>query len=384
MPVRGMAFLHVIEPYYRHALAGHDGLDWFDAHTHIGDQDPDGQRATADEILEGMDRAGVRRALLFAMHEPAGYPPANDAVLAACAASEGRLIPLCRVDPNADPLPEVRRCLEAGAVGVKLHPRSDEFTLPHPAVEEIAALANERRMPILFHAGRGIPNLGEAVADLARRYADARFILAHAGISDLGAIGPAAAELSNLLFDTSWWQVSDLLAMYTTIPPGQIVYGSDMPYGPSMFGAWATLRLTNAVGLGPEAVRSIAGEQLGRVVAGEDLLDLGPAVGPAALGPRNIGAERAVSYLTTATLIAFRGMDPREILAFARLACQTAGPDDPATPLMSHVERFLAVADDLVEQYPEEPQVASLAVVCAELLAGSPGVAVPDLAAVTV
>src|SRR6266567_1342942 len=82
------------------------------------------------------------------------------------AASDGRLIPLCRVDPNADPLPEVRRCLEAGAVGVKLHPRSDEFTLPHPAVEEIAALANERRMPILFHAGRGIPNLGEAAADL--------------------------------------------------------------------------------------------------------------------------------------------------------------------------------------------------------------------------
>src|SRR5438105_8537085 len=56
MPVRGMAFLDVIEPYYRHAQAGHDGLDWFDAHTHIGDQDPDGQRATADEILEGLDR----------------------------------------------------------------------------------------------------------------------------------------------------------------------------------------------------------------------------------------------------------------------------------------------------------------------------------------
>ena len=106
------------------------------------------------EILAGLDAAGHHRALIFAMHEPAGYTAANDAVLAACAASDGRLLPLARVSPNAgDAVAEARRCLAAGARGFKLHPRSDAFTLPHPAVEEVVALAHEARAPVLFHAG---------------------------------------------------------------------------------------------------------------------------------------------------------------------------------------------------------------------------------------
>ena len=54
--------------------------------------------------------------------------------------------------------------------------------------EQVVALAHEARAPVLFHAGRGIPHLGEAVVDLARSYPGARLILAHAGISDLGWI----------------------------------------------------------------------------------------------------------------------------------------------------------------------------------------------------
>ena len=171
--------------------------DWFDAHTHIGQNDPDGRKATPEEILGGLDAAGHRRAMLFAMHEPDGYPAANDAVLAAAAASEGRLV-AARAHRSerrgrgrrGAPLPGGGR-----AAGFKLHPRSDAFGLPHPVVEEVVALAHERRAPVLFHAGRGIPHLGEAVVDLARRYPGARLILAHAGISDLGWIADEAAAL---------------------------------------------------------------------------------------------------------------------------------------------------------------------------------------------
>src|SRR3954462_15394149 len=77
-----------------------DDVEWFDAHTHIGQNDPDGRKATPDEILGGLDAAGHRRAMLFAMHEPDGYPAANDAVLAATAASEGRFVALARIAPN--------------------------------------------------------------------------------------------------------------------------------------------------------------------------------------------------------------------------------------------------------------------------------------------
>jgi hypothetical protein len=312
------------------------------------------------------------------MHEPDGYAPANDRVMGDAAASGGRLIPLARVSPHhEDAVAEARRCLEAGARGFKLHPRSDEFQLPHPAVEEVVALAHDRRMPVLFHAGRGIPHLGDAVVDLARRYPGARLILAHAGISDLGWIAREAATLENLFFDTAWWLVSDHLQLYATIPPARILYASDMPYGPGVTTAFIFLRVARAMGLGPEALASIAGGQLTRLMAGEEPEDLGPPPGADALGMRIIEAERVVSYCSAAMQIAFRGLDPTEPLALARLACRTSR-DDEVAALLHFVDRLLEIAQENLAADPE-PRAMAPATMLAVTIAGTPGAGVPDV-----
>src|SRR5690606_12503549 len=101
----------------------------------------------------------------------------------------------------------------------------------------------------------------------------------------LSWIAPHAAALDNLFFDTSWWQVSDLLSLYASIPPGRILYASDLPYGTALSCGWAFLRCAAAVGLEGDALRAIAGASLERVVAGEPPIDLGPAPGPERLGP---------------------------------------------------------------------------------------------------
>src|SRR5215207_1262267 len=125
MPVRGTSLHDILRPYLEHERARFGDVDLFDAHTHIGRNDPDGYCAEPGEILAAMDAAGQRRALLFAMQEPAGdYRAANDEVLAACAASDGRLSALARVAPRVPgAVQEAERALAAGAVGVKLHPR---------------------------------------------------------------------------------------------------------------------------------------------------------------------------------------------------------------------------------------------------------------------
>jgi predicted TIM-barrel fold metal-dependent hydrolase len=377
MPVNGANFDPRLEALYRDGREAVGDAEWFDAHTHIGQNDPDGRTATAEEIIGGLDQAGHQRALVFAMHEPDGYGPANDEVLRAAAASEGRLVPLARVSPHhEDAVAEAKRCLDAGARGFKLHPRSDEFALPHPAVEEVVALAHERRMPVLFHAGRGIPHLGEAVVDLARRYPGARLILAHAGISDLGWIAGDAAELPNLLFDTAWWLVADHLQLHATIPPGRILYASDMPYGPGLSTSFIFLRVARAVGTAPEAMRAIAGAQLARIMAGDDPVDLGPAPGAHAVGPRVIEAERVVSYCAAAVQIAFRGLDPTEPLALARLACRT-GRDDEVGALLHYVDRLLEIAQENLAAEPETPRAISPATLLAITIAGTPGAGVP-------
>ena len=378
MPVNGSDFDPRLEPLYRDGHDILDGAEWFDAHTHIGDNDPDGFTATVEEIIAGLDQAGHRRAMVFAMHEPDGYAPANDRVLRAAADSDGRLVPLARVSPHhEDAVAEARRCLGAGARGFKLHPRSDEFALPHPAVEQVVALADEHRLPVLFHAGRGIPHLGEAVVDLARRYPGARLILAHAGISDLGWIAPEAERLGNLFFDTAWWLIADHLQLFATVPPGRILYASDMPYGPGVATAFMFLRVARAVGLDPDATRAIAGAQLERVVAGEDPIDLGPAPGESAVGPRVIQAERVVAYTAAALQIAYRGYDPTEPLALARLACRT-WRDDELGELLRLVDGLLALAQERWEVEPERPRAVIPPALLALTLAGTPGAGVPD------
>jgi uncharacterized protein len=345
VPVRGLPYDDVVNDLRARELAWlGDGVEWFDAHTHIGHHDPDGFEADPHELIEALDLAGQQRALLFAMHEPDGYRVPNDWVMKACAESDGRLVPLGRIDPKApDALEEAHRVLEAGARGFKLHPRSDAFTLPNPVVEQVVALAGEHRKAVLFHAGRGIPDLGSSVVEMAREHPDARLILAHAGISDLGLIAPHARELPNILFDTSWWHIADMLTLFTTIPPGQILYASDMPYGGPRFPSFLMLRCAHAVGFTPEQARAIAGGQTARVVGGEDLLDLGPAVGDGRLGRRILAYERVIGYVTAAVQMTFRGGDPTEALSLARLGCQ-APEDHEHRVVLEEADRFLALA----------------------------------------
>ena len=352
MPVRGLPYDDVVIDLRERELAWlgragaspGEGASWFDAHTHIGHNDPDGFEADPEELIAALDVAGQQRALLFAMQEPGGYRGPNDVVLKACAESDGRLVGLGRIDPNApDALEEAHRVLEGGARGFKLHPRSDGFGLPHPVVEQVVALAGEHRLPVLFHAGRGIPDLGESVVQMATEHPDARLILAHAGISDLGLLAPHVGRLPNILFDTSWWHIADMLTLFSTVPPGQILYASDMPYGGPRFPSFLMLRCARAVGLTPEQAASIAGGQTARVVAGEDLVDLGPAVGEGRLGRRVLAYERVISYVTAAVQMTFRQGDPTEALSLARLACQ-APEDHEHREVLGEAERFISDA----------------------------------------
>src|SRR3954471_4465228 len=375
MAVPGEPYDDAFLELYEHALAtAGTPLEFFDAHTHLGENDPDGRKATAQEIVAGLDRAGHRRALIFAMHEPSGYADANAAAIDAARGSDGRLIALARINPHdgGEAVRAAEEALAAGAVGFKLHPRSDAFDLPHPVVERVVAIAHEQRAPVLFHAGRGFPGLGESVADLARSYPGARLILAHAGISDLGHLGEVASEAPNLFFDTSWWQVSDLLTLYASVSPGRILYASDMPYGSARFGALAFLRCALAVGTSPEALRAMAGEQLERVISGEDPIDLGPPAGEKAPGRRALPADRGWVYIAGAIQAAFRGYDPTEPISLARLALRPA-----RTAAVAYTDGLLAAAQEGLAEDPELVRTVVQPALAAQLVLGTAGVPVP-------
>ena len=366
----------IMAPWWERLRHDAGDLALFDAHTHIGADDPDGTRQTPEQLLAALARADAR-AVVFPLQEPSGYPAANDRVLRAAAGSGGRLVAFCRVDPHADALAEARRCLDAGARGIKLHPRAERFTLGEKVVRELVALAEERRACVLIHAGRGIPALGRDTVRLSGEFPGARLILAHAAISDLAWLWRVLPDHRNLFVDTAWWDPADMIALFTLAPPANVLWASDSPYALPLTSAVAHLRLAAQAGLGPAAQRSIAGGQLERLLDGREPLDAGPPPGlPRPLDPL---LERTVSHLAQACARTFVRGDAEEPVALARLAC-AVGEDGPHTALFSAVLGLLDAYDALLAPPPpgQKFPVASKLLVAAASIARTPDVPLPD------
>ncbi len=362
----------LLAPWHEQVMRLLPPLSIFDAHTHIGANDPDGFTCSPQELLAALAAAGSR-AVVFPMHEPDGYSAANDEVIRVAAQSAGTLAAFCRVDPHDDPVAEVRRCLDAGARGIKLHPRAERFVLLDPGVRAIVAVADQARLPILIHAGRGIPALGAHVLELASAYPHARFILAHAGVSDLAWIWNQIQTHPNVFFDTSWYSSADLRALFALVPPGQVLYATDIPYGTPAQTMVVAFRNALQAGLSGEQIAAIAGAQLERLVQGEDVLDVGPAPGPGALRSDPL-LDRVSYYLVCAFATLLAGGAATEFCELTRLACQV-GHGSPQAAICRSVVELLDLADELD---PGEALAARLPrihlIVVAATLAATPSV----------
>jgi uncharacterized protein len=366
-----------MRPWLERIVQDTGPLELYDAHTHIGRNDPDGYKQTPEELLAALEPAGAR-GVVFPMHEPDGYAAANDAALAAAAAHPDRLVAFCRVSPHDDALAEARRALDAGARGIKLHPRAEQFGMDEPVVAELVALAHERRVPVLIHAGRGIPALGQNTVRLAERYRDARLILAHAAISDLAWLWRVLPDHPNVLIDTSWWNPVDLVALFALAPPANVVWASDSPYGRPIAAAVIALRCALQAGLTVEQIRGVAGGTLARVLDGLPPADLGPP--PGAPRPYDVLLERVVGNLCSAFGRLSGGADAAEPVALARLCCAvgTDGPlDDVFAAVLQSLDRY---AEELAPPPPGlRFPAATRYLVHALVVARTPDVPLPAL-----
>jgi hypothetical protein len=363
-------------------LAELPGLSLFDAHTHIGFNDPDGARLSGEQLLAILTPLDAR-AVVFPMHEPDGYREANDLILSEARASEGRLVPFCRLNPHDDGLAEASRCVERGARGIKLHPRSDAFAIDGPASRSIFALAHDRGLPVLIHAGRGVHALGRHTLELSTEFPDARIVLAHAAVSDLSWIWRHLPDHPNIFIDTAWWVPIDLITLFSYVPPGRILFASDAPYGTPAMNAILALRCGLQAGLSAEQLRAVAGAQLERLLAGESPLDLGPPPGPPRLGTDLI-LDRVHLYASVALGRMIAGAPGDELVALARLSC-TVDEDAPQAEicrvmaaLIDHQTEAAAAAGSDELATPSTRRLALLApLLLAATLAVTPSVPAP-------
>lgn len=257
------------------------GVRSFDAHVHLGADWADGSAQTPEAYLAQMDLADVAHAFCFpfAAELSREYRARNDAILAAARASGGRLVPFCRSEPGEGFTAELERALDAGACGIKLHTSYHRFEFSHPGLADAFAIAQERRVPLLFHAGRGLAPFADELAALTARFPGAQLILAHAAMADMHRVAERFRGNPRVRFDPSLPNAFDIHALCALVAPEQLVFGTDAPYY-TVRGVQAKLLLALArAGGGPAEVRSALTGAAERLERGDDAGPLSAPLG---------------------------------------------------------------------------------------------------------
>ncbi len=328
-------------------------LDIFDAHTHLG-TDIDGMVGRYDELIGSMDSYGMSRAFVFCLDEPdrhPGFRAGNDRTLEFAARSEGRLVPFVRLALDEGPIEEARRCLDLGARGIKLHPRAQKFLLNDERLAPVFSLAAEHGVPILIHAGRGLPPIAQELEKLFDAHPGAQLILAHAGIADLANLAYRFSGKRGVFFDTSVWSAIDLLGLLRLVPPEQIVYASDYPYGQQPGSLLLSARVARVSGFDDRQLRDMFAGNANRIADGEQPLEPSEPRGPAVL-QQPLAQARIHQYASMAMPLLFvRQPDAFGALGLALNA--TEEPNGVHREELAQIRELLEAARDLWRTLPE-------------------------------
>jgi len=164
---------------------------------------------------------------------------------------------------------EIARCVERGAVGIKLAAsrRADD-----PLLDPIAEEASRRGLPVLQHIwqhrtrewpGQEISD-GADLGRLALRHPRASFILAHiGGGGDWAHSCAAVREISNIYIDLSGSGVDRgmLDLTYASVGASRLLWGCDI----TMETGLAKLRALEAVGLNEDELAEVRWRNAARI-----------------------------------------------------------------------------------------------------------------------
>lgn len=199
-----------------------------DAHVMLGTEYP--LVLERDDLLHRMDLHGIEKAIA----RPVGAElvvnnrDGNDRVLTAGSRIRG----LVTANPwfGERAVDELKRCQQAGAIGLFLHPSRQGFMPIEPVVVPLLEFAAEAGWPVMFHTGTFIQSDVLAVVEVARRYPQTQFILGCGGFADMwfeipGAIG----AVPNLWLETSHTLGDGIRATLKAHGPRRVVFGSGEP-----------------------------------------------------------------------------------------------------------------------------------------------------------
>ncbi|MBI2657651.1 amidohydrolase family protein [Candidatus Woesearchaeota archaeon] len=202
-----------------------------DAHTHIG-RDRDGHGVDEHNFIRQMKMSHINKAVVFPLNEPndINFSKSNDRVHNFYKNFPKYIIPFFRLNPGKKWKKECQKRLLQGFMGIKLHPRSQDFGIASRQVMKIYEKAEKNRLPVLIHTGFGLDNIAHDIKKVVDTFPKLRLILGHSAFVDFEATIKVAGKRDNVLFDTSTLRVFSLMNLLNSLDHTKIVFGSDVPY----------------------------------------------------------------------------------------------------------------------------------------------------------
>lgn len=159
-------------------------------------------------LLELMDEAEVDYSIACPLDQYLAVlnREGNDLILEAVREHPDRLGGMASANPwyGDSAVAELKRALDAGLMGVMLHPPYQGFRLSDEMVDPLLQVASDYGAAVYAHTGTA--GIAEPLqcAELALRFPDIPFILGHAGSSDYYSDAVRALELApNIWLETS-------------------------------------------------------------------------------------------------------------------------------------------------------------------------------------
>ncbi len=231
--------------------------------------------ATAEELLASMDAAGIDVSVAcgFGWADAELCRMHSDYLLEAAAASGGRIIPFCTVQPGGgDTRDDLKRYAARGARGLgELRPLHQGYSLIDSSEADVLAWAADAYdLALLFHCSEPLGHVypgktGLPVEQIGRFVADfpgVAVIAAHwgGGLPFYALMPEVKAALERTYFDTAatgFLYESDVYArVIELVGEEKILFGSDFP----LISQEQALRELREVGLDDESRRLIEGE----------------------------------------------------------------------------------------------------------------------------
>jgi predicted TIM-barrel fold metal-dependent hydrolase len=204
-----------------------------DAHCHIGETPH--YRQTPDDLLRQMDANGVDRAIIVSAGRQitVDNEEGNRAVAAAVRAHPDRFYGFACVNPwyGERGVRELRRAVEDGLVGLKLHPSMQGYWAHDPLVYPLVEAATDLGLPIYIHSGTPVFSLPLQIIELAEQYPASTFIMGHMGGADFYVDVPSSAHrATNVYYETSLTcHIGYVDEIVVQAGHARVLFGSDSP-----------------------------------------------------------------------------------------------------------------------------------------------------------